>query len=375
MYTGVSASRVTTPLTRAVSSSKPYTAIRTRLRKAGTSIFRDNSNRRNSAMQQPQHKLPPRTPSPQGFGGGPAFSPMQRITIGASSSQAAAAAASARAAAQMAYEDAWKASNPDFRTPFSSIEDAITRLLPYHVFAEYEEDETASGTEEMSSEERWDNAVMATVEEKIVEFEKLLLTFNVLARGRGEERLMLERALLQDENRATERLRAVLVVQHEKQQRQQQEEESARASRLALAQAQAQVASAWPLVQPTASAWQQALTAVAAAQREGIAAGKVEAQGVAMHPQLDPATAGAWLMMHQQQQQQQQLQLQQQLGQQQQQLGAWPTYAAPLGGDNSVGQAGPSAVWPEQPGEQTMGGTAAGGMAQPWWASGAQREQ
>ena len=74
---------------------------------------------------QPQHKLPPRAPSPQGFGGGPAFSPMQGAAIGALSSSSQAAAA----AAQMAYEDAWKASNPDFRTPFASVEDAITRCV------------------------------------------------------------------------------------------------------------------------------------------------------------------------------------------------------------------------------------------------------
>jgi hypothetical protein len=41
--------------------------------------------------------------------------------------QAAATPASARAAEQMAYEEAWKASHPDFRTPFSYVEDAITR--------------------------------------------------------------------------------------------------------------------------------------------------------------------------------------------------------------------------------------------------------
>ena len=140
----------------------------------------------------------------------------------------------------------------------------MVRLLPYHVFADYEEDDTAAGTEEMSSAERWDKGVEDTVFEQIAEFEKQVLAFNVVSRQRGEEQLMLERALLQDEHRATERLRAALVVQHEQQQRQQQQlqqEEAARASRLALAQAQ--VASAWPLVQPTPSAWQQALAAVA----------------------------------------------------------------------------------------------------------------
>uniref|UniRef100_A0ACD5UXF4 Uncharacterized protein n=1 Tax=Avena sativa TaxID=4498 RepID=A0ACD5UXF4_AVESA len=346
-------------------------------------------------MQQ-QHKLPPRAPLPQGFGGGLTLFPMQGIGIdigaSSSSSQAAAAAAatsasaSARAGEQMAYEDAWKASHPDFRTPFSSIEDATNRLIPYHVFAEYgEEDTDNGGTEEMSSEERWDKGVMEVVEKQIAEFEKQVLTFNVLSRKRSEERLMAERALLHDEHCATERLRATIIVQQERQQRRQQQEEAERASRLALAQAQAQVAGAWPLVQPTPSAWQQALAAVAASRGEVLVPVQVEAaaQSAAMHQQLDPATAGAWLMMHQQQQQQQQLlqhqqqQQQQQLLQQQLDLGAWPTYAAPHGGSSSMGQAGPSVVWQEQTGEQAMGGTAAGGngMAQPWWMSGAQRRE
>jgi hypothetical protein len=80
----------------------------------------------------PHLQLKLRPPSPQGFGGGgPAFPPMHGAGIGvgaaSSSSSQAAAAGSARAAAQMAYEDAWKASHPDFRTPFSSLEDAVTR--------------------------------------------------------------------------------------------------------------------------------------------------------------------------------------------------------------------------------------------------------
>jgi len=39
------------------------------------------------------------------------------------------AAARARAAEQMALEDAWKALNPDFRTPFTSVEDAVSRCV------------------------------------------------------------------------------------------------------------------------------------------------------------------------------------------------------------------------------------------------------
>jgi hypothetical protein len=51
-------------------------------------------------------RRPPRALSPQGFGGGQAFPSMHGVGIGA-----------------------WKASHPDFRTPFSSVEDAITRCV------------------------------------------------------------------------------------------------------------------------------------------------------------------------------------------------------------------------------------------------------
>ncbi|KAE8813259.1 hypothetical protein D1007_09652 [Hordeum vulgare] len=313
-------------------------------------------------MQQQQQQLPP-----QGFGGGTALSPMRGIGVSSSSSsssQAAAAtaaaadAARARAAEQMAYEDAWKACNPDFTTPFASVEDAVTRLLPYHVFADYDEEDTyidASGTEK-SSAERWDNDVAATMLKQIAEFEKHVLTFNVMARQRaegtmrGEELLLLERAMIHDEQRVSEQVRVAHIQQL-------QQQETARASRLALAQAQAQIASAWPLVQPTTpSGWQQALAAAAAARGDGMPAQMATAQGVAMHPQLDPSAAGAWLMMQQQQQQQQ-------LG-----LGVWPTFAAPHGVGSSSGQE-------QAAGVQTTSGTAAGGMAQPWWAGGAQRRE
>ncbi|KAF7001565.1 hypothetical protein CFC21_017213 [Triticum aestivum] len=321
--------------------------------------------------------------TPQGFGVGAALSPMQGIgaSSSSSSSQAAAAtaaaadAARARAAEQMAYEDAWKACNPDFTTPFASVEDAVTRLLPYHVFADYDEEDTYiddAGTEK-SSAERWDNDVGATMMKQIAEFEKHVLTFNVMARQRaegtmrGEEQLLLGRALIQDEFRVSDNVRLAHI--------QQQQQEAARASRLALAQAQAQVANAWPLVQPSnPSGWQQALAAAAAAgaRGDGVPAQMGTPQGVAMHPQLDPSAAAAWLMMQQQQQhQQQQHQQQQQLG-----LGVWPTLAAPHGVGSSNGQVGPSALWQEQAaGEHTTSGTAVGGMAQPWWAGGAQRRE
>jgi hypothetical protein len=69
------------------------------------------------------------------MGGDQAFPPMNGVGIGvgasSSSSQAEAAVtpASARVAEQMAYEDSWKASHPDFRMPFSSVEDSVTRCV------------------------------------------------------------------------------------------------------------------------------------------------------------------------------------------------------------------------------------------------------
>lgn len=81
------------------------------------------------AMQQqhPQAQaqmLPARAPSPQGFGGVALMPPMQGVGL-----PAQAAAARARAAERMAFEDAWNASNPDFKTPFASVEDAVSRCV------------------------------------------------------------------------------------------------------------------------------------------------------------------------------------------------------------------------------------------------------
>ncbi|KAK8507508.1 hypothetical protein V6N12_072764 [Hibiscus sabdariffa] len=42
---------------------------------------------------------------------------------------------------QMAYQDALRVCHPDFKRPFSSLEDACERLLPYHVVADCEAEE------------------------------------------------------------------------------------------------------------------------------------------------------------------------------------------------------------------------------------------
>uniref|UniRef100_A0A0E0KPX3 GLTSCR protein conserved domain-containing protein n=1 Tax=Oryza punctata TaxID=4537 RepID=A0A0E0KPX3_ORYPU len=69
------------------------------------------------------------------------------------------------AAEKIAHEDAWKACNPDFATPFASVEDAISRLLSYE---EYEEDQPLA--KDKSSVQEWEEAK---------QFEKQVLIFNV----------------------------------------------------------------------------------------------------------------------------------------------------------------------------------------------------
>jgi hypothetical protein len=64
--------------------------------------------------------MPPPPLPPQGAGG---------LGSMAAAQAKAEAAARARAAEQMALEDAWKALNPDFRTPFASVEDAVSRCV------------------------------------------------------------------------------------------------------------------------------------------------------------------------------------------------------------------------------------------------------
>jgi hypothetical protein len=61
-------------------------------------------------------------PQPQGFLVAAGMPPSQ-----GSGCPVSAEVARTRAAEQMAFEDAWKALNPDFRTPFASVEDAVSR--------------------------------------------------------------------------------------------------------------------------------------------------------------------------------------------------------------------------------------------------------
>ncbi|KAI4322008.1 hypothetical protein L6164_021734 [Bauhinia variegata] len=123
---------------------------------------------------------------------------------------------------QMAYQDAWRVCHPDFKRPFSSLEDACERLLPYHVVADYEAEEddrildSDTTGQMLSRSQQWDNNIVAKVSEFTATFEKQALAFNIISRKRAlgefrsEERLMIEQALLQEEKRAMLELRAEL---------------------------------------------------------------------------------------------------------------------------------------------------------------------
>ncbi|XP_051138056.1 uncharacterized protein LOC127256215 [Andrographis paniculata] len=125
-----------------------------------------------------------------------------------------------KASLQLAYQDAWRVCHPDFKHPFSSLEDACERLLPYHVVADYEAEEddkildSATTGPILSRSQQWDYNIAAKVAEFTATFEKQVLAFNIISRKRGlgefrtEEKLMMEQLLLQEEKQALLELRA-----------------------------------------------------------------------------------------------------------------------------------------------------------------------
>ncbi|CAN8260557.1 unnamed protein product [Cochlearia groenlandica] len=116
---------------------------------------------------------------------------------------------------QFSYQDAWRVCHPDFKTPFSSLEDACERLLPYHVVSDYEAEEddkmildSDTTGQPLSRTRQWDNNIAAKVAEYTATFEKQAEAFNIITRERKdgelrtEERLSIEQLLLQDERTA-----------------------------------------------------------------------------------------------------------------------------------------------------------------------------
>ncbi|KAK1361106.1 GLTSCR1 domain-containing protein [Heracleum sosnowskyi] len=123
---------------------------------------------------------------------------------------------------QMAYQDLRKVCNPDYKTPFSSLEDACERLLPYHVVADYEAEEDdrilhSDNTGQMLSRaQQWDNNIAAKVAEFAETFRKQVFAFNIinhkgaLGEFRMEERLLIERLLMGEESQSLVELREEL---------------------------------------------------------------------------------------------------------------------------------------------------------------------
>lgn len=120
---------------------------------------------------------------------------------------------------QLAYQDAWKVCHPDFKRPFSSLEDACQRLLPYHVVADYEDedekilDSSDTTGQTLSRSRQWDSNIVATLAEFTSAFEKQVQNFNEISRMRDlgelrlEERLMIEKCLMLEEKEALYKLK------------------------------------------------------------------------------------------------------------------------------------------------------------------------
>ncbi|KAM7274062.1 hypothetical protein ACFE04_028726 [Oxalis oulophora] len=146
---------------------------------------------------------------------------------------------------QMAYQDAMRVCNPEIERPFSSLQDACERLIPYHVVSEVEAEEDDRILESdttgqvLSRTQQWDNNITAKVAEFTSTFEKQVLAFNLInhkrATGelRSEERLTLEQLMLREEKN-------LMMEVHNKIKARERANREAHEARMRMAQAQAQ---------------------------------------------------------------------------------------------------------------------------------------
>uniref|UniRef100_J3KUE0 GLTSCR protein conserved domain-containing protein n=1 Tax=Oryza brachyantha TaxID=4533 RepID=J3KUE0_ORYBR len=167
---------------------------------------------------QPQPSHPPPSQPQQPHSGGP--SPSQSQSQASPQQQQAVAARVRSPEVEMALQDAMRVCNPDIKTPFHSLEDAVNRLLPYHVVADYEAEEDdrildSDTTGQIPSRlQQWDHNILVKIAEFTTTFEKQVLAYNIMTKKRtigefrSEERLMLEQALLMEEKQAMMTLRA-----------------------------------------------------------------------------------------------------------------------------------------------------------------------
>eukprot|EP00249_Psilotum_nudum_P006476 c19798_g1_i1 orf=263-1369(-) len=176
---------------------------------------------------------------------------------------------------EMARMDAVSVCNPDINRPFTSLEDACERLLPFHVLADYDADEIIEreGTGQVLSRSQiWNETLTAKIIEFKSNLEKQIETFNIImkkqAEGdfRAEERLMIEQFLLQEEKQK------LIDVKIEVDARERAEREAEARMKEALAQAERTRAEA------QAQAEAQARAEAARAQAEAVRLQAVQAE-------------------------------------------------------------------------------------------------
>jgi len=182
---------------------------------------------------------------------------------------------------EMAQQDAWKVCNPDVKRPFSSLEDACERILPYHVVADHEADEddrildSDTTGQLLSRSQVWDQNIISKVGEFTGAFEKQMHFFNSILKRRSqgdlrfEERLMIEQIILQDERQK------LFDTQAEIEAREKAGREAAEAKmRMAIAQAEQARAEAQAHAEVLARA--EAVRAEAAARMEALVKARAE---------------------------------------------------------------------------------------------------
>ncbi|KAH9308154.1 hypothetical protein KI387_036065 [Taxus chinensis] len=189
---------------------------------------------------------------------------------------------------EMAQRDAWKVCNPDIKRPFSSLEDACERILPYHVVADYEFEEddrildSDTTGQVLSRSQVWEQNILAKIGELNAAFERQIHTYNSLLRRRAqgdlrsEERLMIEQSILQDERQK------LIDTRTEIESREKAGREAAEAKmRIAIAQAEQARAEAQAEVLARAEA-----ARVEAARVEALAKARAEEQHIVHEPAM-----------------------------------------------------------------------------------------
>ncbi|KAJ7516803.1 hypothetical protein O6H91_22G070800 [Diphasiastrum complanatum] len=193
---------------------------------------------------------------------------------------------------EMVRQDLMRICNPEIDRPFSCLEDACERLLPYHILAEYDVDEIHDVVEAprsatyvpLSRFQAWNETMTSKTRNFMALFEKQMATYNSIIRKRhegdlrGEERYLLEHFLLQEEKQKLIDLKAEIEEAEREAAEARMKEaiaqaEKARAEAQARADAQVRAEAARLEAQARADALQAELSSQLKAQEQASAAG------------------------------------------------------------------------------------------------------